>query len=67
MPVLTSSNTITVTDTGTPLTTVTLSTVILPPVGYTAGTGRGRIVHPTVGAFDYIIKPDVWVILMEML
>lgn len=28
---------------------------------FPVGSGRGRIVHPTLGAFDYEVKPDEWV------
>jgi hypothetical protein len=28
---------------------------------YPAESGHGRIVHPTLGAFDYEVKPDEWV------
>lgn len=35
------------------------SVVILPAVA--AGSGRGRLVHPTLGTYDYAQMPDEWV------
>lgn len=28
---------------------------------FSTGDGRGRIIHPTLGSFDYEVKPDEWV------
>lgn len=38
---------------------ITLPIEVYPsfPTGY----GHGRIIHPTLGAFDYEVKPDEWV------
>lgn len=33
--------------------------IILPAVA--AGSGRGRLVHPTLGTYDYAYMPDEWV------
>ncbi len=38
-------------------TTVAATAPVLPPVSYGAG-GRGRLVHPTLGAYDYANTPD---------
>jgi hypothetical protein len=38
---------------------VSLPIEIFP--AYPAESGHGRIVHPTLGAFDYEVKPDEWV------
>jgi hypothetical protein len=27
----------------------------------TAGTGRGRLIHPTLGTFDYLYMPEQWI------
>ena len=35
-----------------------VSVTILPAV--TAGAGRGRLVHPTLGTYDYAYMPDEW-------
>jgi hypothetical protein len=32
---------------------------VLP--SFAAGEGKGRLVHPTLGAYDYEAKPDEWV------
>lgn len=32
-------------------------TIVQPPVGFGAG-GRGRLVHPVLGAYDYVNTPD---------
>jgi hypothetical protein len=34
-------------------------TTILPVIA--SGTGRGRLVHPTLGTYDYEQMPDEWV------
>lgn len=52
---ITASTTFDVTD-QTP-TTVSASTVVQAAVGYGTG-GRGRLVHPTLGAYDYVNAPD---------
>ena len=38
---------------------VTLPIEVFP--AFPTESGRGRIIHPTLGAFDYEIKPDEWV------
>ena len=56
MTTLTSSTTFTI---GAGTTVVeSASVTILPAVG--AGEGRGRLVHPTLGTYDYAFMPDEW-------
>ena len=38
--------------------TETAEAVVLPIAG--VGEGRGRLVHPTLGTFDYAFAPDRW-------
>jgi hypothetical protein len=57
MATLTSSGSFTVTEVA--LETAQVTVPVLPSVGYP--TGFGRLVHPTLGAMDYDIKPDKWV------
>lgn len=38
--------------------TESASVVILPAIA--AGAGRGRLVHPTLGTYDYAYMPDQW-------
>jgi hypothetical protein len=52
---LSASATFTVAD-QTPVT-VAADAVVQPPVGFGTG-GRGRLVHPTLGAYDYAVTPD---------
>lgn len=54
---LTSSSTITVASSTIMTTSTQLQ--VLPP--YLAPNGKGKIVHPLLGAFDYEVKPDEWV------
>lgn len=55
MATLTASTTAIVADQAA--VTASASTVVQPPVGATA-TGRGRLVHPTLGVYDYANTPD---------
>ena len=38
--------------------TATTRVTIQPAIG--TGTGRGRLVHPALGVFDYLAGPDQW-------
>jgi hypothetical protein len=58
MTVLTSSATLTVSAGST--VTVSASTIIAPALGYGAG-GNGRLIHPTLGTYDYQLAPTEWV------
>lgn len=57
MPVLTSSATITV-GAGVAVTE-SVSLAILPALG--AATGNGRLIHPTLGVYDYLQSPKEWI------
>lgn len=57
MTTLTGSTTFTIADTTTATETATVIVVPAP----TAGNGKGRLVHPTYGAYDYTMAPDSWV------
>jgi hypothetical protein len=57
MTTLTASTTFSVGASSTVVETVT--TTILAAVA--AGSGRGRLVHPTLGTYDYSHMPDQWV------
>jgi hypothetical protein len=39
--------------------TESITATILPAI--VAGAGRGRLVHPTLGTYDYAYMPDEWV------
>lgn len=52
---LTASSTFNVADSAT--VSAEAQTIIQPPVGYGTG-GRGRLVHPTLGTYDYANTPD---------
>lgn len=52
---LSASATLTVADQAP--TTAAATAVVQAPVGYGTG-GRGRLVHPTLGAYDYVNTPD---------
>ena len=56
MTTLTSSTTFTV---GASSTVVESAQVVILPA-ITAGTGRGRLVHPTLGTYDYAQMPNEW-------
>jgi hypothetical protein len=56
MTILTSSTTFTVGEAA--IETVAASVTILPVPG--AGTGKGRLVHPTLGSYDYPHAPNAW-------
>jgi len=56
MTTLTSSATFTIGAAATVAETATA--LILPVAG--AGTGRGRLIHPTLGTYDYVHAPDQW-------
>lgn len=43
--------------------TVSYSTTILP--AFVPPDGKGRLVHPMLGALDYAAKPDEWVNLLD--
>lgn len=54
----------TITSTGTfnvaegAVASVSAAVTILPAVG--VGSGRGRLIHPTLGTYDYARGPDQW-------
>jgi hypothetical protein len=54
MTTLTSNATITIGDGATATETISLS-VVAAPIG---GSGKGRLVHPTIGTIDYDRQPD---------
>lgn len=56
MTTLTSSATFTIGD--APITTESATVVVLPVAG--AGEGFGRLIHPTLGTYDYAKCPDEW-------
>src|SRR5450631_3165435 len=56
MTTLTSSSTFTI-GAGT-VVTETVAITILP--GAAPGTGKGRLIHPTLGTLDYDFPPDEW-------
>jgi hypothetical protein len=56
MTILTSSATIAVGDGAAAVDSVQLT--VLPAVG--APNGRGRLVHPSLGTYDYVRGPDEW-------
>lgn len=56
MPTLTSQNTFTVGEASTE--TVSVNITVLPALG--SDTGKGRLVHPTLGTYDYEKCPDEW-------
>jgi hypothetical protein len=56
MTILSSSAVFTIGDAATVIESVALP--ILPAAG--VGAGRGRLVHPTLGAYDYVHAPDEW-------
>lgn len=57
MTTLTSSSTITI---GAGSAVVDSITIPILPV-LSPGTGKGRLIHPTLGTLDYPNKPDEWV------
>jgi hypothetical protein len=56
MTILTSSATIAVGDGATAVDSVQLT--VLPAVS--VSSGRGRLVHPSLGTYDYVRGPDEW-------
>ncbi len=56
MTTLTSQTTFTVGESTVETASINLS--ILPAIG--AGTGKGRLIHPTLGTYDYEKCPDEW-------
>lgn len=56
MAVLTSTATFTIGDAATEEASATIT--ILPAVG--ESTGTGRLIHPTLGTYDYEKCPDAW-------
>jgi hypothetical protein len=57
MTTLTSSATLTIGDAST--AAVSVSLLVIPAIG--SATGRGRLVHPSLGTYDYPNAPDDWV------
>src|SRR5438105_11089454 len=57
MTTLTSSATITIGDGST--VTEQASVVVIPAAG--VGEGNGRLIHPTLGTYDYDMPPNQWV------
>ncbi len=53
---LTSTNTFSITDSGTETEEATVT--VLPIAG--PGEGAGRLVHPTLGTLDFSFRPDSW-------
>lgn len=56
MPTLTASASFTI---GAGASTVESTTVTILPA-LAGGTGRGRLIHPTLGTYDYEHQPDHW-------
>lgn len=56
MTILTSSASFTIGDAATVTEQITIS--VLPAVG--AAVGRGRLVHPALGTYEYARAPDQW-------
>lgn len=56
MTILTSQTTFTVGEASTEATSTSIT--ILPTIG--VGTGKGRLIHPTLGTYDYERCPDEW-------
>lgn len=56
MATLTSQSTFTVGESG--VETASINLTILPALG--SGTGKGRLIHPTLGTYDYEKCPDEW-------
>ncbi|MCB1865177.1 MAG: hypothetical protein KDG50_07075 [Chromatiales bacterium] len=56
MTTLTSSATLAIGDAPTAVESVQINVI---PVA-APGTGKGRLVHPTLGTYDYHYKPDAW-------
>lgn len=56
MTTLSASSTLTLTD-GT-VTVESLPVTVLPALP--GGSGKGRLVHPTLGAYDYDLEPSEW-------
>jgi len=57
MTTLSSSASFTIADAAAQAASATLT--VLPAVA--APSGFGRLIHPTLGTFDYQVKPDEWV------
>lgn len=56
MSTISSSATITIADAAVVVESITISVLPAPM----AGSGRGRLIHPTLGTFDYDRPPDEW-------
>ncbi|SFM12880.1 hypothetical protein [Nitrosomonas communis] len=56
MTILASQTTFTVGEASTEAVSVNIT--ILPAIG--AATGKGRLIHPTLGTYDYEYCPDEW-------
>lgn len=56
MPTLTNSTTFSIGAGSPEIEQITID--VLPPIG--VSTGRGRLVHPTLGTLDYAYRPNKW-------
>jgi hypothetical protein len=56
MPTLTASSTLTLTDGAT--VTELLPVTVLPALP--SSSGKGRLIHPTLGTYDYDLEPTEW-------
>jgi hypothetical protein len=60
MTTLTASSTLTLNDGSTVIETLPVQ--VLPALP--SGSGKGRLVHPTLGAYDYDVEPTEWTNMM---
>jgi hypothetical protein len=56
MTTLTSSATLTLSDSTTVVESLTITALPSAP----GGSGKGRLIHPTLGTYDYDSAPEVW-------
>lgn len=56
MATIQNSATLTIAD--APTEQITTNVLVLPIAG--VGEGRGRLIHPTLGTYDYLHAPDEW-------
>lgn len=56
MTTLTASAALTLTDNTTVVESLTVS--VLPALP--SGSGKGRLIHPTLGTYDYAVEPSEW-------
>lgn len=56
MSTLTSSATLTIADAAVAVESIALTVLPVPA----SSTGRGRLVHPSLGSYDYYRPPDEW-------